>query len=168
MSFISLLRIWKPGNSVSEQKTKASIEPAENEVVFFLKMDCDEARVQLGMRASDKKATCDYVVFYTRRSKNSEERRSVLCLLELKGCDIDHAIDQVIATREHIKQSLRILQGTDVWPYVQRPTWKAYICCNPKSAIVPSKKYALTIEKAFGKNNFKITHNDDPGSFLRN
>lgn len=91
----------------------------------------------------------------------------MLCLWELKGCDIDYAISQVIATRENIKQNVRVLQGTDVWPYVQRPTWDASQCCNPRSAIVPSKKYALTIEKTFGRNNLKITHNDDPGSFLR-
>jgi hypothetical protein len=168
MSVISLLQIWKPGNSVCEQKTKASIEPAENEIVFFLRMDCDEARIQLGMKKGEKKATCDYLVFYARRSKNYEERKAILCLLELKGSDIDHAIHQVIATRESIKQNLRILQGTEVWSYVQRPIWKAYICCHPKSAIVPSKKQALDIEKAFGKNNFKITHNDDLGVFLRN
>ena len=116
----------------------------------------------------NKKMACDYLVFFSRRSKNAEERKTVLCLLELKGNDTDHAVDQIIKTRENIKQKLLVLKGSEIWSYIQRPVWKAYICCGPKSTINLSKQRAKDIEKAFGKNNFKITHDDDLGGFLRN
>jgi len=168
MSVISLLQIWEPGTSVGQEGVKVSIEPTEAETIFFLKMDCDEARTQLGIDNGDKEVTCDYLVFFYRRSKKAEERKTVLCLLELKGNDTDHAIDQVIKTRENIRQKLLILKESDIWPYIERPVWKAYICCNSKSTITRSKKREKDIEKVFGKNNFKITHNNDLGGFLRN
>jgi hypothetical protein len=171
MSVFSLLQIWKPGTSVGEAGVTVSMTPTETETVLFLKMDCDEARAELGITRSakdkNKKMTCDYLVFYSRRSTNPVERRIVLCLLELKGSDTDHAVDQVIETRKTIRQNLQALKGSQIWPYIQRPVWKGYVCCNPKSTIIWNKQRAKEIEQLFEKDNFKVTHNNDLGNFLR-
>ncbi|MGH2497200.1 MAG: hypothetical protein ACRDIV_21080 [Ktedonobacteraceae bacterium] len=156
-----LLSCLHHGTSASENNVSVSVKPQNGETVLFFHTDTDVACRDLQIQRGEP--VCDYLVFYKK------EARTVICLLELKGNNTDHAIEQIFSTCEHLKIRLsEDLRGKAGWLHFQQVEWKAYICTGVNSAISPSKAYAKKIEKAFrSTKNFKITHSDELGDFLR-
>lgn len=102
---------------------------------------------------------CDGLVFYTLEGQN----KKVLCLVELKASDIDHAVKQIITTYKHLKQALENSSSRD---YLKQLTWKAYIHYHGSSQR-QIKLCKTELERVFGKNNGDITRDKDLGPFLR-
>lgn len=153
-----LLSSLEPGTSVSESDVSVSVKQHAHETVLFFRVDI--AHVCKGLGIKDKEPRCDYLVFY----KN--EGKTILCLVELKGKNVDHAVDQIAHSYKHLSQ---LLKQRDV--DMKHITWKAYICCNAHSPLTQSKQPANTLKELFGHNNFGIVRDrgreDEFGKFLR-
>jgi hypothetical protein len=87
------------GTSVQEEGLRVSIKRLKDETIQFYRTDCDIARNKLCMR-KDEQRSCDYVVLYGKSMQ--ENKKEVICFLELKGRDFDHAVAQVCNTYKHL------------------------------------------------------------------
>lgn len=105
---------------------------------------------------------CDGLVFYSKRPTK------IFCFVELKGQDINHAIDQVINTYSHFSSTLqKNLRSKSCHDQFNLIVWKAYIAVNSSSPINCSDKKKGLLKDTFGKNNFKIERSSNFSSFLR-
>lgn len=154
-----LLACLQHGTGVTQKRVSVHAVPQKGETILFFKTESEIARKDFSIMVGEP--VCDYLVFYAKEGK------TVLCLVELKGNDTDHAIEQILSTYSHIQSRLNELRGKACWPPIQQITWKAYVCCSAKSSISYTKSYAARLEKTFKKGNFKITHEDELGDFLR-
>jgi len=85
-----------PGKtSISEFGIKASLKPYEDECVLAFRIDCDEFRTHFGVRRA-----CDGLFFV--KTKNEDP---LLVLVELKGSDVGHAVEQLHDTLDGLKRS---------------------------------------------------------------
>lgn len=160
-----LLSCLKPGTSVTQNGVSVSIRPQGGETILFFEMDCDRVRQNLDIESSAP--ICDYLVFYHLAGTKPQNDKIILCLLELKGRDTEHAIEQLISTYTRLKKRLNELPGTGCQATVRQITWAAFVCSNPNSPISQIKPYAKEIERCFS-NRFTMTHQRDKlGEFLR-
>lgn len=163
MSLVQLLAAFDHcrlhGTSHKQSGVRVSIRPhASEEIVFFCvdpnqNPDC-KLRAILEL---DNELICDLVVLY----RNSVE--VIICLIELKGRHIDHAIEQINSTYNAI---LRVFNG-DLHREVK---WRAYIKQNisaPNLVKKPSLKQKIKIAHTT-YNRFLIGRNEDLSVILRN
>ena len=157
-----LLTCLIPGTSVSEHGGRVSVEPQSGEVVLFFVVD-DQTnpdstlRQDLGIVG----AICDCVVYYVKGDKK------VLGLVELKGSNLDRALDQIMNTFQCLRQSLRACTlRRDCRPCFLQIDWRAYVHIHG-SAPRNTKQASRLLTQAFGKAKFAITRERNLGSFLR-
>ncbi len=105
------------GTSVQEEGVGVSIKPLKDETIRFYRTDCDPARDKLSMDEDELKS-CDYVVLYLKVIQNNQ--KELLCFLELKGSEFEHAISQIENTCKYMM-----------------PFWKARIERDKQQYIVP-------------------------------
>ena len=91
----------QPGTSVRERGLTVSIERSKDETIQFYCTDCDHTHNKL-YTLTDEKTCCDYAVLYAKSIQNNE--KELLCFLELKGCDFDHAVAQVSNIYKYITE----------------------------------------------------------------
>lgn len=142
--------------SFAESGGRVSVEAESGEVVLFFNIDNEIARQGLNIQGL---ICCDCLVFYAREA----EKKKILCLVELKGSNLKHAVKQITTTHKHLKEALQHSSGRD---HLKHVTWKAYIFQHgqsPKDTI----RYKAQLEEAFGKNNVEILRKEDIGPFLR-
>lgn len=155
-----ILACLLPGTSLSDSGTggRVSLQPQSGELALFFDIDNSIARSDLGVTG----ALCDGLVLYQNNGENT------LCLIELKGgSDIKRAVEQVINTQAHLKQALsKALKGKTGYRAAENIQWKAYICQHGSSP-KDFKRFANELEKAFGRNNYRVQHDKDLSGFLR-
>src|SRR6266567_2080818 len=100
-SMLAFLRVHfqaclKEGTSAHESGLTVSIKPLPGELILFFELDCNAGRVCLKMleRRGEREQCCDFLIVYTTQISQKE----VMCLLELKGKNFLHAVDQVCNT----------------------------------------------------------------------
>jgi hypothetical protein len=143
-----------------------SRDPYEGEVILCFEIDDlrdKEKKIcrSLGIQETDKK--CDGIIFY---SQDDWEHR-VICLVEMKSTQIKTAAEQIIATRNHIKELLREECGDHCSKQFQRIEWKA--CFYYHEA---SHDEVVSIQKQLRSSVFDgvapfTADNFDAGPFLR-
>ena len=157
-----LLTCLIPGASVSEHGGRVSVKPQSGEIVLFFVVD-DQTnrdstlRQDLGIVG----AICDCVVYYIKGDKK------VLCLVELKGSNVDHAVEQIMNTFQYLKQSLEACTlRRECRSCFLQIDWRAYVYVHGS---VPrnTKQASRFLTEAFRKTKFAITRERDLGSFLR-
>ncbi|MEO8973981.1 MAG: hypothetical protein ABI406_20525, partial [Ktedonobacteraceae bacterium] len=144
----------------------SSRDPYEGEVILCFEIDDPrdkEKRVcrSLGIQESDKK--CDGIIFY---SQDDWEHR-VICLVEMKSTQIKTVAEQIISTRNHVKELLREECGEHCSKQLQRIEWKACFYCHEVS-----QDEVVSIQRQLRSSGFDsvalFTTNDfDAGPFLR-
>ncbi len=135
-----------PGTSAKEQGLEVSIEKLPGELICFFHMDHDETKKCLKMLGKDIRCN-DYLIFYTRNPNVKE----VLCLLELKGKDFHHAVDQIISTYERFYTTIGdTLDRTNC-----QHIWSVNICLRGGSLQVDDKR-KKRLEQIFGRANVRI------------
>lgn len=107
--------------------------------VFFSLDDAPIPQQGLRVKWNHKGLLCDGLVLYRHGNE------VVLCLLELKGTDLSHAVDQVLVTHKLLKDKVAKEAGK------QKIVWKAAIVHGGKC---PSKVQAALMKElksVFGK-----------------
>lgn len=136
---------------------RVSLHPLPGEIALFFSIDSPSKRKDLKIQG----AISDYLVFYVKGDEK------VLCLVESKGKDLDHAIEQVINTKIQLRNSLLdSLKRGSCESYLQMITWKAYIYQHG-STPTEKKQSTKRLKDTFGNKNYDISHNEDIGDFLR-
>src|SRR5438034_267740 len=87
-----LLTSLVSGTSVVESGVTARVERQSGEQILFFALDNAAVRKDLKIVGE----ICDYLVFYVREEQKTRRAQKVFCLLELKGKDIKHAVDQIV------------------------------------------------------------------------
>ncbi len=151
-----LLTCLAHGTQFRESGQPIRVEPCAGETVLFFAID-NQSNQGCGLRAllANNDPLCDVLIFHRTA------RQTTLCLVELKGRDIAHGVQQVIATHRALKA--RVEQACAV---ATRVTWKACILTHGK-APKQEKNWKQTLETTFGKRNSMIQRNPDLGDFLR-
>lgn len=150
------------GTSFSEGRcqVRLCLEPGET-VLFFVVDDQSNPDCTLRQDFGVTGSICDLVVFYVRG------HNKVICLVELKGSDIERAIEQVTSTRRFLQESLRQLaKCKEFRSHLRQIEWKAYI--HPHGSVPrDTKRLCKPLQQDFGKGNFDISRKEDLGEFLR-
>lgn len=143
-----------------------SRDPYEGEVVLCFEIDDPRDKEKkvcrgLGIQETDKK--CDGIIFY---SQDDWEHR-VICLVEMKSTQIKTVAEQIISTRNHIKDLLCEECGDNCNKQFQRIEWKA--CFYYHEA---SHDEVVSIQNQLRSSGFDgvalfTANNFDAGPFLR-
>lgn len=162
-----LLTCLKHGTSFQDPdpraRGKVSIVPGTGETILFFPIDDQQQRnapclmrQELGL---SKKPVCDLLVFFA-----NESEEIVLCLVELKGRDVAHAVEQIEETYAALNElAARSSISPRLW---QRVHLKGYILMHG-SMPQDVKKFKKPLEKLFGKGNYDIkSQKENQGDFL--
>ena len=105
---------------------------------------------------------CDLAFYYATSSVKR------VCLVELKGADINHALDQLINTKEKIEQALDNARRGKGWRrHAAAIEWLGYVRAHGSSPTRKPKNIEARLRRCFGKGNFKLSSRSDIGRFLR-
>jgi hypothetical protein len=100
---------------------------------------------------------CDCIFFYSR----SDQADKVLCLVELKGVDIEHAVERIANTQKLLKSKFSR-------SHEQHIRWRVYIHVRGSAPIRKSSKLIQRLESIFGKGGYDISHkSENLGRLLR-
>jgi hypothetical protein len=155
-----LLTCLLPGTHFTESGNAVSIQRQLQEIILFFSID-DQSNATCALRQSLSLTSriCDLLVF--RASFSDRRVESItLCLVELKGRDVDGALEQIENIYDVFSHRLRSLS---------RPqcgiNWKAYIKVRVGSPINYNKR---TISKLKQKGlRVRVRREKDIGDFLR-
>ncbi|MDJ0735259.1 MAG: hypothetical protein QNJ47_14575 [Nostocaceae cyanobacterium] len=146
-----------PGKtSFKENGVEIKVQPESGETILFFSIDeqsnpsCKLRQVLKIDRQNMK--ICDLIVFY------GKDNHRVICFVELKGSDLERAVEQV----ENKYKSLTNILSSRCNSFIS----KAYIKTN-SSAPQEIKQYQEQLSTTFGKNNYDISKNSDLGDFIR-
>lgn len=167
MPFNTLLLTSLSFDTGFEQKgegkdSRVSMEPLKDERVLFFIIDSDIVRQNLNIQGE----VCDCLVFYARRG----EEKKVLCLVESKGKDLEHAVKQIINTHQCLNKSLKCRSCQYNEHHLHQVTWKAYIRISRfGSTPQMTKRLENQLQATFGKkgHGYDIKERGDLGLFLR-
>jgi hypothetical protein len=170
MPFNTLIMICPPptGTTFRDAGGKVSMTPNSDEKVYFFDISEQEKansflREDWGMKNDE--AICDGIIYYHKLEKGNLRR--IICLVELKGTAIKHAIDQATHTHEILTTKLQASFKSKVRnPILNSIIWKTYIFQSSKA---PSnwKPYEAQLISVFGKDNYSVSKSSDIGDFLR-
>ncbi|HFD38750.1 MAG TPA: hypothetical protein ENJ31_02700 [Anaerolineae bacterium] len=152
-----LLTCLIPGTSFTEQGATVRMEPRSGETLLFFAID-DQSNPGCGLRQAINLydgAICDLAVFYVP----SDRDRNILCLVELKGSELDRAAEQIRNTYRALSSRLR--------PHAQQVEWKAYILEHGSAPKLKRRRARETLQQILGKKAFAIKRDRDLGAFLR-
>lgn len=149
---------FRRGTSWHESGNKINIVPRSGELVKLFVID-PESNPQCSFRQITGLSgpICD--VFITFLSQ--EHRIQLICLIEMKGNDLDYAIQQISKTYEALTQYHEDLR---------RANYRGYILSGGSAPIILNTANRNLLNRIFGRGNFTIRrkqNNDDLGQFLR-
>lgn len=146
------------GTAYGESGKKIRIEPDANERVIFFEIDENSNEYSSFRRDFNVDGPiCDLIIFYTPH--DSRDCTKVLCFAELKGINVKHAVNQVMATYQAIKDEIP-------QDYRSEIKWKGYILTRG-SAPKDTKRLKAELISRFGRGNGDISTTEEIGHFLR-
>jgi hypothetical protein len=145
--------------SYTESGVSISVDRKRDEKVKFYLLDremgpCDYMEKR---REITQGEICDLVISYQK----NESDEIIFCLVELKGININKAIDQISIVFDSLKRKECAHHSI---------TWKAYVCSHGSSPVKYDTTHENKLKERFLSGNFKIRKNrkTDPfSSFLR-
>ncbi len=147
------------GTKAHQHGITVSTEKKPGEIILVFLIDSIEGRKGLSMLAEGVQI-CDFLYCYAKYNKQEE----TICLLELKGRNVEEAAAQVLDTRKFVLELTRTTFGRDH----QRITLKACICFNG-SPPRGGQKAMDKLKEIFGPDNVRFKHGPrhEIGPFLR-
>lgn len=123
------------GTSFKESGVEVSIKPKNDETFLIFNIDSNKNKKQfneyLGIADSGEKI-CDLLIYHFNHA--SSESKKAICLVELKGKDSNHAVQQLLNTYEIFNKHLR--KGG----LFQDAKWGAFIMTHKRSSVVKNTK----------------------------
>lgn len=156
--------------SVEEKNVRVVAHQKDDEKILVFHLDTRDRLIRDTLKVPDGTGLCDYLFFYSKLDAKTKKYARTLCLVELKGEDIQHATDQIIDTYKHL---YRTLKSDSCCPPLQNIFWKAYICYNANSPIKQKRPFEDKLHNTKYFKNIDITSDkgvDKQGyfdSFLR-
>jgi hypothetical protein len=152
-----------PETSLSEAGSNVSLQRKAGETVLFFHID-EKSNPRSTFRQDLKieGRLCDGLVLY-RKADNL-----TLCLIELKGGDVEGACEQITNTHRCLRQALSttMRDKKDGNQAVASVIWKAYIHLHG-AAPRDTKRCRGELERLLGRNRCEISHKSDLSPFLR-
>lgn len=144
--FLNFFKISKC--SYSENGVKVSVKKEQNEIINFFLIDrnMNDKEYLIKRREISEKEICDLVISYEKRGKNA----ITFCLVELKGSDINHAIDQVCRVFDVLKDKECCHHNV---------IWKVYICSHGSSPIRYDTTHERKLKDRFRSGCYKLSKN---------
>ena len=123
----------------TENKASASISPGKDETFLFFHLDLDNKKQfnKYFSIANTGQPICDLLIYYFKHTHNEPEK--AICLVELKGRDVSHGVEQLLNTYKIFNKKLMEM---DVQPF-QNVKWGAVIIPRPKSSVPRNAKRLL-------------------------
>lgn len=104
---------------------------------------------------------CDLILYYIK------DHNKVICFIELKGANIQKAVEQIENTFKNFKTLLEHSTGDKACcPHCRDISYKSYIQLHG-SAPRPITEYERALAKQFGRRNFRVSQDQDVDSFIR-
>lgn len=146
--------------SYGEAGCNITIVPERSESILLFVIDEQSnprSNIRQTLEMSRAETLCDCIYFYLK----GEQR--TLCFVELKGSDLEHAVNQVINTKQKFLQALEKTNRVHRNP-PQHFRWKAYIrlCGNAPAKV---KQYIKALDQHFDLSD--VARDPDIGKFLR-
>lgn len=159
--------------SCEEGRGKVSIRPENGEDVCFFNFNkqnnehaCRVLLIDRNSPRENERVICDCLIFFGRKLAASNTYEETLCVVELKGSDLKHAMLQLLNTHKHLWKLLADNFSSQKLEYTRK---KAYIY---QHGSVPHETkdrrlVALRRELHTTFDSFKPMRNSDIGPFLR-
>lgn len=158
-----LLRGFVHGTSANQNGVSVTAHEKTGERILVFKLDIDKKKNSIATALQLSGGICDYLFLLSRESMGTNGEKiyqRTLCLVELKGEDVQHATEQIINTHKHINDMLK--NDHMCLPFYKAVTWKAIICVSKKSSINMTKPSIDALLKAFGQSkHFSCSHDGD-------
>jgi hypothetical protein len=147
------------GTSFKESGSTVRVTPEHAEQVRFFHID-DQSNPNCTLRRNLKiiGAICDLIVTYIRETRES------LCLVESKGKNLEHAVEQIINTWRYLSQYLAQVLEAESFRQLE---WMAYIYQHGSAPSQKTKKAHAELKASGQFSHFAISRNPDLGQFLR-
>lgn len=153
--------------SCKEGKGKVSITPERGENVHFFHIDSDSGcrALKIDRHApNDEGTVCDCLAFLGKLNADMKEYENRICLVELKGSDIEHAMRQIKNTHKHLWELLLESPSKD---HLHKVIKKAYILRHGTTLKETKTLFQLEKELKTIFREFKKGRDSDLGPFLR-
>lgn len=146
------------GTSWKEAGNRVNVAPSNGEIVKFFVID-PESNPKCSFRDITKLMgpICDLIVTYN----NIRNQVQIICLIELKGNKLKHAIAQILNTQQALKKHHEIFRSAN---------YRCFILIGGSAPIIRDETDINNLNRNFGRGNFKITrkqNKDELGKFLR-
>ena len=160
-----LLTCLHRGTSFSENGKDIRVDPLPDEIfAFFIIDDQSNPKSKVREEFGITGEICDLLVF--RALKNNDKK--IICLVELKGNNIDKAIDQVMNTYKFFGTKVSQMKLKNAKEILDSITWKAYIRLGGSAPVKIKDEKVEQLNRVFkGKNNFKISRDKNLGYVIR-
>lgn len=149
------------GKSVKENGVSVTADERAGEKILIFKLDRKDKSIAKALQLSG--GICDSLFLLSREASGmngAQMHQRTLCLVELKGEDVQHATEQIINTYKHLSEMLK--KDPKCLPFCRAVTWKAFICVNRRSPINMTKTSIDDLHKIFGqKKHFDVSHDGD-------
>lgn len=149
--------------SFSESGITVGCQSERGEIILFYdisKQADAKSNLRKALGMSQNEALCDGIIYY-----QSGDRR-VYCFTELKGNDLERAIEQVSNTYRRFQE---ILRKNTYQSYCSNTIWKAHIQLGKGSSQIDTKTHDKTLKNIFGQGNFNYIrgNNGDITKFVK-
>ena len=143
-----LQQCLEPRTSAHKIGITVSTEVLAGEIIIFYHTDCKEGRKGLNAELEGNKI-CDYLILFTKDEVDYE----IVCFLELKGKNLETAIQQIERTHQYVKDLSRL----KFKKYNLNINWRVCICLRRSASNANQRKRNELIQK-FGGDNVVIKH----------
>ncbi|ODS39468.1 hypothetical protein BEH94_07965 [Candidatus Altiarchaeales archaeon WOR_SM1_SCG] len=153
-----MINCIKDGTSYKEYGVSVSVKHGKSETVLFFAIDSNSNNRSNFRDVINTTVICDLLVYYSTDAGNKK-----ICLVELKGKDVEHAADQLIETKEKTENLLKEKRYRNV-------IWKGLIVHRSSAPRQQKPELKRKLDYAFGRENYRMVHKMkyDLGDFIRN
>jgi len=146
------------GTSYNEYGIRVSVKSKGGETVLFFVIDSNSNNCSNFRDVIKTDVICDLLVYYSTDASNKK-----ICLVELKGKDVEHAAEQLIETKEKTENLLKDKKYRNI-------IWKGLIVHRSSAPRQQKPKLKRKLDSAFGRGNYDMVHKMkyDLGDFIRN
>lgn len=157
-----LLTCLSPKRSFSEAGGHIHFNQKADEIVLLFIIDQQSNPISTAYQDLIKNGpVCDLIVYYIK------DHKKVICFIELKGSNIQRAVEQIENTFIKFKTLLEhSTTNKACCTHCRNISYKSYIHLHG-SAPRFTREHERTLEQYFGRRNSRVSRNQDIDNFIR-